>query len=133
MAHEINLINARMTWLVVSESFIFSADSVILSASKETSAGRALLWVLPVLGIVLASLVWPSLLAAKNVMHALEDDRGKVDKIIEEVATLGVTSLGPDRKGRLDKTNKVGDMPVELVPPLLAVAWIIVAILQFVT
>ena len=131
MAHEINLTNARMTWLVVSESFIFSADAVILSASNQTPAGHALLWALPIVGILLVIFVWFSLMAAKKVMNALVYDRAKMDKIIEEVTSLGLTSLGPVRDTTVYNTHRAGNMAVELVPLLLVFAWIAVAILQF--
>ncbi len=68
-----------MTWLVVSESFMFSAYAVILSDHTATNTGNWLLWVLPVLGMTLVALVLPAVREADKCMQALCQDRAKID------------------------------------------------------
>lgn len=129
VAHEVNFIGNRMTWLVVSESFLFTAFATILTVpnAQVTATARCLAISLPVLGVSIAAIVWPSVLAATKVMHALTQTRGTIDKQIKRLAIPNWISLGTEsREPWLRDTVARGDWPVKYVPPLLIAAWLAV-------
>jgi hypothetical protein len=61
---ELSLINERMTWLVVSESFMFSAFTVAVANQEKAVVLSALVYIVPLVGLLMPFLVYPGLLAA---------------------------------------------------------------------
>src|SRR5271169_4339167 len=61
---ELTLISERMSWLVISESFIFSAFTAAVANRDKAAVLDVLAWLMSLLGIMLAVLVYPALLAA---------------------------------------------------------------------
>ena len=69
---EFDLIAGRMSWLVIAESFIFSAFAAAVSSYRaDHPLARELiylLWVLPLVGMFLAASVYIAILAAHNAV-----------------------------------------------------------------
>jgi len=128
IAHEINLTGYRMTWMVVSESFLFSAFAVILGIAPSTmpTTARWLAVCLPFLGILLAFAVWPSLFAAGRVEHALLELRGSIDEELKRLAFGNWVNLGlASREPTLRYTISWGEIPRRYVPGLLILGWVV--------
>jgi hypothetical protein len=139
ISHEINLIGYRMAALVISESFLFGAFAVILaspgSSTDPTTTIMTLLLGLPVLGFFLVLFAWPSLFAARRVMQALCRARGDVDKMLQKLTSKDVPhlpNLGIEtREPSLKSTLWLGDLPLNAVPALLAVTWLLAFLARF--
>lgn len=130
IGHEIALIGHRIQWLVVSESFLFGAFATIL-ASRTDSYGSsfskaAIVYMLPILGMLLAMLAWISVLQALRVSEALLKTRGNIDRTLtKRIASLDWPHLGLKREGKgLRGTDFWGKTSAFCVPPLLAMAWL---------
>jgi hypothetical protein len=126
VAHEISLIGHRMTWLVVSESFLFSAFAAILTSTPHmTRTADMLLGVIPILGILIIVLVWPSLIAARAVLQALLDPRGDIEDSLKGSFTgIKIPNLGAkSREDYLKWTRWAGDLSIFGVPLTLLIAW----------
>src|SRR6516162_11841397 len=69
---EFDLIAGRMSWLVIAESFIFSAFATAIANYRPDhpviGGLRFLAWVLPFVGMILAVCVYAAILAALNAV-----------------------------------------------------------------
>jgi hypothetical protein len=78
--HEDNLVAQRLSWLLASQSFLFTAYAITLNGPvqshfKSFEASSALLMsLLGVVGIVSAVLIWVSILAGMAAMRKLRLD-----------------------------------------------------------
>jgi hypothetical protein len=61
---ELTLIGERMSWLNISESFIFSAFTVAVANREKTKVLDIVACLMPLVGFLLALFVYPALLAA---------------------------------------------------------------------
>lgn len=142
VAHEISLIRHRMTWLVVSASFLFGAFAAILTHSANAAAAATnavtsqpgvqvsptatrLLVLLPFLGVLLVVFVLPSLWAARAVMRALSTPRASIEAKLQKLTSdLELPILGSGKsRGKLWWTSTCGDVSLLGVPVLLFLAW----------
>ena len=134
IAHEISLLGHRMTWLVISESFLFSAFSIILtSANMVTKTAPVLLLLLPSVGIAVVLFVYPSLFAAHRVMAALLRSRSEIERKLISLTQIKLPELGgltDTRNPELGWTLWCGSLPVWCVPAVILVAWILVLLIR---
>lgn len=125
VALEFDRIGNRMLWLVLSESFIFSTFATVgvnyTSNHYMHSALTALLILMPFLGIVIAALVYPAILAAHSAAQHLKRDRQRFEKMIErEDEELGVFLISAR-----DQENTWGNIPSLYLPPTITLIWLI--------
>ena len=133
---EFNVINARMSWLVIGEAFIFGAFAAVLIGYSPTHPLRAvieaLLYAMPVLGIGVAVPVDISIGAAHRAAEYLKKERDDLEGGVSEhlrIAKVGVGGdLHPIRgvKGAVGlHVHNRGNMPAVWVPKLISASWVL--------
>ncbi len=84
MRHENDLIGQRMSWLVISQSFLFGTFATLVGlrgvASEAAGAVRLLLVLIPLVGVLLPVLV---LLAVGAATYAISQWRAERERICE--------------------------------------------------
>src|SRR5579862_4005581 len=81
---ELTLISERMTWLVVSESFMFSAFTTAVANQEKAIVLNTVGYLMPLVGLLLALLVYPGLLAAHFTAKWLKDERHRFELRLPE-------------------------------------------------
>ncbi len=112
---ELTLINERMTWLVVSESFMFSAYTMALANHDKAIVLNTLVFLMPLVGLLLALLVYPGLLAAHFTAKWLKEERHQFELRLPE--DLQVKLLAPTR------AHVLGSVPAFVIPVMLISVW----------
>ena len=118
---EFDLIGTRMTWLVISQSFMFAtfataAANVALPNREFSTVLKYLVVMIPVLGVTFAILVGLAIGTAHSVAIEMKNQR---DKLINELPENLRITLVPSR----DKAHQNGNLPAAYVPWLLVAAW----------
>ncbi len=78
--HEDNLVSQRLSWLLASQSFLFTAYAITLNGPSQShfkmfeTHSTLLMNLLIVVGIVSALLIWASILAGFSAMKRLRQD-----------------------------------------------------------
>jgi hypothetical protein len=121
---ELDLINYRMMWIVVSESFIFSGfataavnyvpDRLFL----KTVVGY-LLVLMPLLGIFLVSIAIPAIKAAHSAVRRLKDQRDSLERRLPE--HLRITLISSK-----DRENWMGNLPPRFIPWAILLIWLVI-------
>jgi hypothetical protein len=118
---EFDLISGRMSWLVIAESFIFSAFAAATSSYRPdhplADVLRYLLSVLPLVGMLLVVCVYVALLAAHSVVGTLKSQRDRL------IATLPAR-LRIDLISGHSRVQWWGNVPTHVIPPVLFVVWL---------
>lgn len=76
--HHDNLVNQRVIWQIISQSFFFSAYPALLNAPKEAKnalfeAGQSLfMWMLPITGLSAGILTYASIMASMKTIEHLQ-------------------------------------------------------------
>ncbi len=112
---ELTLMSERMSWLVVSESFIFSAFTVAVANREKGMVLVTLGCLMPLVGFLLAILVYPALLAAHRSARRLKEERHRFESRLPEA--LQVMLLAPKRE------HFLGSVPAFVIPVMLIVVW----------
>jgi hypothetical protein len=119
---EFDLIAGRMSWLVISESFIFSAFATALASYRPDHPAlgglRFLAWLLPFVGMTLAVTVYVALLAALYAIDTLKRQRDKL------MAGLPA-HLRIDLISARSRVQWWGNVPTHVIPPVLFLVWAI--------
>jgi hypothetical protein len=117
---EFDLIAGRMTWLVISESFIFSAFATALANYRPDhpviGGLRFLAWALPLVGMILAACVYVGIFAALSAIDALKSQRDRM------MAGLPA-QLRIDLISTRSRQQWWGNLPAVVLPPVLVVVW----------
>jgi hypothetical protein len=117
---EFDLIAVRMTWLVISESFIFSAFATAVANYRPDHPAvgglRFLLWVLPFVGMFLAVTVYLAILAALSAIDTLKGQRDRM------MAGLPA-QLRIDLIATRSRQQWWGNVPAHVLPPVLFLVW----------
>jgi hypothetical protein len=119
----------RMMWLVVSQSFLFSAFATTVQNGRPAFAWGApaswLLWVLPALGLAQATAASVSMRSSRKCDHAILVARGRIEERLRALPGLAdLPLLGYDnRTGPLRRTIFTGSMASRVIPVTLIVAW----------
>src|SRR6516164_5766563 len=110
---EFDLIAGRMSWLVIAESFIFSAFATATAGYRPDHplAGvlRYLGWILPFVGMVLAASVYVALLAALSAIHTLKSQR-------DRMMTGLPSQLRIDLISAQSRQQLWGNLPTHIIP-----------------
>ena len=117
---EFDLIAGRMSWLVIAESFIFSAYAAAVSNYRpEHLFARQLLyliWVMPLVGMFLAACVYVAILAAHYAVGSLKSQR---DRMIQGLPS----QLWIDLITTRSRIQRWGNLPTHVIPPALFLIW----------
>jgi hypothetical protein len=115
---EFDLISHRMTWLVISQSFLFAAFSGAAANSTAHQVLKRMLWIIPFMGILIDALVYLAVIAAHSVIRKLKRLRYPVELLASETFGCEIASVDLHRW-----EHKFGTLPPYVVPPSLALAW----------
>jgi hypothetical protein len=123
---EFDLIAGRMSWLVIAESFIFSAFATATASYRPDHplAGvlRYLGWVLPFVGMFMAACVYVAILAALSAVHTLKNQRDRM--------MAGLPSrLRIDLISAHSREQRWGNLPTHIIPPILFLVWAVAYVL----
>jgi hypothetical protein len=117
---EFDLITARMSWLVIAESFIFSAfATAIANYHPEHSVAkglRFLVWTLPFVGMFLAVCVHVAILAALSAIDALKKQRDRMMAGLPPHLQIDLISVRSPQQWW-------GNLPAHVLPPVLFLVW----------
>ena len=123
---EFDLIAGRMSWLVIAESFIFSAFATATAGYRpdHPRAGglRYQGWVLPFVGMVLAACVYAALLAALSAIRTLKIQR-------DRMMTGLPGQLRIDLISAQSREQLWGNLPTHIIPPILFLVWAVAYVL----
>nr|WP_315246665.1 hypothetical protein [uncultured Albidiferax sp.] len=118
---EFDLIGYRMTWLMTSQAFLFTAFTVCVTANEPrmVSAAVAIQYIVPIVGMLSAFLVALAIGAAHDVVASLKPAREKLETIAER---KGYEVLGVDTQSR---DHWIGNLPSRILPWVLAGLWLV--------
>jgi hypothetical protein len=118
---EFDLITGRMSWLVIAESFIFSAFATSIASYRSdhpvTGGLRFLAWVLPGVGMFLAACVYVAILAALSAIDTLKVQRDRMMVALPSHLRIDLIAA---------QTRKEwwGNLPAYVIPPVLFLVWV---------
>ena len=123
LEHEDGLIVNRLSWLVASQSFLFTAYAIVLNGLAGPPGSQAmadrqicLLRLIPIVGIAAAALIYAGILAAIRAMAWL---RASFRARIPEEAAAGLPSIHtPSRIRRLGLAAPI------VLPVVFLLAWL---------
>ncbi len=120
LEHEDGLMVNRLSWLVASQSFLFTAYAIVLNAAPQTqnpaAAGRQdlLRILLPALGLATCGLIYLGVLAGVRVTNVLRrqfrERRARETNLEEMIVDTAAT-------------HALGLAAPLLLPPLFSAAW----------
>jgi hypothetical protein len=133
MKHEDDLLNHRATWHLVMQGLLFTAIGVLLQWKYEGHVidelhllRESLIFIIPVLGILIASLAYGGAWAAHTAIETLSSDWERVEKSY----TTPPLPLLPGVAGAgNDHAKKWGKNPSRGIPMLIGLAWLVILIL----
>ena len=119
---EFTLIGDRMTWMVVSESFIFGA---FVTAAVYYQPRRmalecldiSLLIVLPIVGFMIAAFAYWAIIAAHVASDRLKSTRKKLEEVCKDEVYVGLVSSDW-------ATHPKGNVPSRYLPPMFMISWV---------
>ena len=119
---EFTLVSDRMNWMVISESFIFTAFATAaaywITAGKMQPIVAFLLFLMPILGAFLAWIVIPAIKAAHEAARRLKDQRDKIEERLPPQLRLALISSKDPEHGH-------GNWPAHWVPRFIIGVWVI--------
>ena len=111
-----------LSWLVIAESFIFSAFATAAASFRVdhplVGALRYLILVLPFVGMLLAACVYVAILAALSAVDSLKEQRDRL--------MVGLPpQLRVDLISKRSQKHWWGNLPAYVIPPVLFLVWAI--------
>ena len=117
---EFDLIMGRMSWLVIAESFIFSAFATVIVNFRAdhplVGVMGYLAWVLPFVGMFLAATVYLAIVAALGAIVALKKQRERMMARLPSHLQIDLISAG-------SRIQWWGNVPAHVIPPVLFIVW----------
>jgi hypothetical protein len=118
---ELDLIGMRLTWLVISESFLFSAFAVSVptynSSPNLSGVSVYILWTMPLVGMLLAGCVYVAILAALRAGKRLMEQRDQLMERLPEHLRISLISSG-------SQEYWWGNVPPTAIPPIIFLLWL---------
>jgi hypothetical protein len=118
---EFDLLAARMSWLVIAESFIFSAFATASASYRPdhpaVSVLRYLVWVLPFVGMLLAVCVYVAIFAAQSAVRSLKRQRERMMAGLPPHLQIDLISA-------TSREEWWGNVPPLVIPPVLFLIWV---------
>lgn len=136
MAAEHQWISNRLSWFYMSQTFCLATHAVLVTA-QSVHARRDfefLLWAMPLFGLVSSILVFFSAKAAESVACSLAEERARLTRQINAAAGVSIPLIGatpPNRQLNLRWTHWAGALPLNILPPGLALIWAILLVFRF--
>jgi hypothetical protein len=124
--HEDNLVSQRLSWLLASQAFLFTAYAITLNGPVQLhyqayeSHVRLLIVLLPLVGIISALLIWASILAGIAAMKKLKSD---FEQRVGKSVPLGLPPI--QTTGAALRGGQLG--PV-LIPLLFLSVWMVLLV-----
>lgn len=116
---EFDVINQRMTWLMVAQSFLFIAYANVWVGLSRGS--HSMLWtlsvVIPSIGIAMAVLVRLAIWAAHSVVSRVKDERTRFEQDHPEYARYRISVH------RRQMEHRLGNLPAQILPFVFIAAW----------
>ena len=127
-AFEAGWVGQRMSWLVISQSFLFSAFAT--AAQRDLPILIVLKWIVPLLGLVQAVATQISIMSASAVDGELYKTRSLLDVGLRLFAPgmHKLPPLGDVRIGRMYHTRWRGALSSRVLPSTLVIAWTLLLI-----
>jgi len=126
----LDLISHRMGWLLISQSFLFTAFALaaahVRNPQAEQLAIAHFLHLIPLLGLTTCGLVGLSLAAVVRVIWRLKATRSKVEA---ELTRAFEERFGAASVARTSPSDWIGYAPALVVPSLFAAAWLYLLLL----
>ncbi|MFY9825173.1 MAG: hypothetical protein WAM82_27595 [Thermoanaerobaculia bacterium] len=119
---EFTLVSDRMTWMVISEAFIFCAFST--ATTSRATAGSlktvvdCLLILMPFLGLFLAFIVMPAIFAAHQAIQKLKNKRCSLEERLPYKLRIELVSAQ-------DTEHSRGNIPPRWVPSFIVGVWMV--------
>lgn len=117
---EFDLIASRMSWLVIAESFIFSAFATATANDRPDHPQAAglgyLIRVMPVVGMSLVAIVYVAILAAHRTIDTLKTEREAMIGRLPRQLRIDLIATG-------SRVQRWGNLPTHTIPPLLFAVW----------
>jgi hypothetical protein len=123
ISKEYTLVSDRMTWLVISNSFMFSAFTTAVSNYGKGEQPLSLLLLLviygiPFLAIAMCLLVLGAIYAAHAAAKRLKKSRKKFEKTLPKYLRIKLVSSK-------DHEHILGNLPPYIIPILLGITWMV--------
>ena len=137
--HEDELINHRLTWLMVSQTLLFTAYAALYYADATAEAqcpGKATIlkskiefsiFLLPWIGAFVSILIWTAVIAAIRALYILKDLHDKAIIIPPESQH---EHYGYHRLGISDRTIILGLAPC-LIPFIFFLVWLLLIVSNY--
>lgn len=116
-----DVLNQRITWLMISHSFLFSAFVSLVGKPPESIIAQHLTWLVPVLGVVSALLVGIAAVAKDSIIRSIKEKRRNLEK---EAIREGYEPL--EGKGW---AHWAIYLPSSVLPWLLLALWVLILVL----
>jgi hypothetical protein len=114
---ELNLIGARMTWLAISQSFLFGA--FVGGGNLQPYAfGAGVQALVSVVGLLICVWVRTGVQAALHVVDVRKDQRQPVLEALSSELGIALPAVN-----RTDREHKGGNAPPRMIPTMLILAW----------
>lgn len=126
--HEDDLINQRLSLLVASQSFLFSAYAVVLNGAASTRGSlfafqhRVIFWSIP---FIATTLCWFISCSVRAAMLSMRHIRVRWEAYRENGL---IPECAPELQGE-DETRKLGQLAPRLLPYIFIAVWVILYIL----
>ncbi|WP_426992957.1 hypothetical protein [Methylomonas sp. CM2] len=136
IAAEHQWISNRLSWFYMSQTFCLATHAVLVTAQgvHVRRDFEFLLWAMPLFGLVSSVIVFFSAKAAESVVRSLAEERARLTRRINAVAGASIPLIGasrPNRQADLHWTHWAGALPLNILPPSLALIWIVLLIFRF--
>ncbi len=115
---ELTLMSERMSWLVMSESFIFSAFTIAAINRDKTAVLEILVVLMPVIGFLLALTVYPALLAAHWTAKEHKAERHRFEQKLPEPLRVKLHAKPWE--------HFLGSIPAVVIPAMLLLVWLVI-------
>lgn len=116
---EFEVINQRMTWMMVAQSFLFIAYANVwvgLSRGFHTILSK-LAVIIPLIGIAMAILVRLAIWAAHSVVSKVKDERARFEN---DHPAYKDYKISVHRK---EIEHRLGNLPAQILPFVFIAAW----------
>jgi hypothetical protein len=114
-----DVLNQRITWLMISNSFLFSA---FISLDKSADIARYLRWLLPGLGVISALLVGIAAVGKHRIIKEVKRLRINAEK---QASQFGCEQL----EGKT-WPHRIINLPSQVLPWLLLLLWLLILRVQ---
>jgi hypothetical protein len=115
LEHEDGLIVNRLSWLMASESFLFTAYAIAMNSPAPTPHHRRLLHLIPIVAIASSVLIFIGILAAVRAMGWI---RGLLKQRVPDPSALGLPPI------HTPGSVKAGLTAPLLLPVMFVVVWL---------